>query len=307
MQKLFYRITGPISHPETIQLFRGVIYSWVILNTIFLLPAHEHFWSWDSYIEPQSLQGLSWFEMPFYLLNIERLNFLYKPFLVLQILFAILAIKGPLPRLASLAVYFFSMNLDNKAHVILDGGNNLMHLFLFYLIFISPRRDQGISWKNYVTNSFSHLGLFLCRIQLVTVYLSAGLSKAHGELWPKGVALYYTLNISEYTHPALQALINNWPIIVVGGSLGTMAFQLSFPYLVWSRPIRPYVLAAGTLLHLGIAFGMGLMSFGFAMCASYFVFYDNDRARKVLHFLNHASLRNLTRFFRPSKKQVALP
>ncbi len=52
----------------------------------------------------------------------------------------------------------------------------------------------------------------------------------------------------------------------------TVWWELFFCVLVWHRMLRPLVLAFAVPLHLGIALGMGMVTFGLVMligCASF--------------------------------------
>mgnify|MGYP000371072637 CR=1 FL=1 len=270
------KITQEVTHPNAIKLFRLVIYGWVILNTLFLLPAGNHFWSFNALIPVQDFELMSVIKKAFYLLHNEGLSS-YWPILVgIQLIAAVLAMFNKWPVISSIVVYFCTINLDNRANVILDGGNNLMHIILVFLIFMKP--NSGSLLSNGITNA----SFLMARIQVVFVYLCAGLGKVTGTLWPQGVALYYTMNVDEYGHPLMAELMTDYSLLMVGGAYATLLFQLSFPWLVWFRKTRPFLLAMGTFFHLGIVFGMGLVSFGFAMCASYFVFYDDKRAEKFM-------------------------
>lgn len=277
------------THPSTIRLFSIVISLWVVFNTLTLLPAHENFWSPNSFIPLHDWSTLSFFEKPFHLLSLSVLSDTYLVFVGIQLIASFFVIANIYPLFSQILVTWATLNLDNRAHAILDGGNNLIHLFLLYLPFLLLSTKVSSLFKN--TRIFiSNYAFLICRLQLVTVYLCAGFSKITGDLWPQGVALYYTMNVREYGHPLIAQLFDQSNLILVFATYATVIFQVSFPFLIWNRTLRPLYLAGGTLLHLGIAFGMGLTSFGFAMCASYFIFYTDNRAEKVLQqirlFLN---------------------
>ncbi len=269
------RVLETQTHPNTIRLFRAVVSVWVILNTLMLLPAAEHFWSAHSYVPVPLLDHASPWDKALNLLSFDAVAPYYLVFVGMQVLAAVFAGLSIAPRLSSLALYFFTMNLDNRAAVILDGGNNLIHILLFLLIFMTP--CAGV-----VGNAFSNAAFFMARLQVAMLYATAGLLKVHGELWTKGVALYYTMNVLEYGNRLVGELMAASPVLLAAGSFATVLFQVTFPILIWPRVTRPLLMAAGTLFHLAIVFVMGLTSFGFAMCASYFVFYTDAQAARVL-------------------------
>lgn len=273
------------THPSTIKFFRGVISVWVVCNTLMLLPAAEHFWSSHSYIPATDLKDATLWKTSLNLLSLEVVAPHYHWFLVAQLLVAICAGLSFAPRVSSALLYFLTMNLDNRAMVIQDGGNNLMHIVLFLLIFMTPHSSARNPSLRSFSNSLSNMAFFMVRAQVALVYATAGLLKVQGELWPKGVALYYTMNVLEYGNKFVGGLMADFPLLLAAGCLVTVLFQVTFPILIWPRATRPLLMAAGTFFHLSIVFVMGLTSFGFAMCASYFIFYTDRQAEKTLSWL----------------------
>lgn len=288
MRDLINSLLEKTSHAQTIRLLIIGVNAWVFLNTSLLLPAHEHFWSEKAYLDAVDPGALGFIDgLTSLLLHSEWTRF-YPFVIAVQLLAALSAIAGRFPVISQIAVLWSTLTLDQRAAVILDGGNNLIHLFLVYLVFMSasPALKTGRRWRHF-RNGLANLSFLAARLQLVLVYLAAGLSKTHGDLWPKGVALYYTMNVEEYGTPFLSQLMSV-PAMSVFASFSTLAFQISLPFLIWNRSLRPYYLAAGTLFHLGIAFGMGLLSFGFAMCTCYIVFYTDRKAGRILAAFGNA-------------------
>jgi hypothetical protein len=52
-----------------------------------------------------------------------------------------------------------------------------------------------------------------------------------------------------------------------------LGYQLLFPVLVWIKKIKKMFLLLGILMHLYIAFVMGLVEFGSVMIISYIIFW----------------------------------
>ncbi len=289
------------THANTVQFFRAVTSLWVILGTLILLPAADQFYSLHSHI-PLAETASSDFLWFLNILHSADLNYLYPLFILGQLICACFAGLSLFPRCSSLALYFFTMNLDNRANVIMDGGNNLMHLILFYLIFASPHQRKYTStiWS-YVDNLTTNLSFYMCRIQVALVYLTAGMLKLAGPLWTKGVALYYTMNVVEYGLPSIAKLMSHVPLIMVIATYGTVLFQISFPFMIWNRKARPIYMTIGTLLHLQISLVMGLFMFGLAMCTSYFCFYTDAQASQILNTVKEKIMRLREKIFSGQK------
>lgn len=270
-QRYYQNLHLSVRSLQSLRWARRLVYLWIFVNYAILSTEAAFFYSKEAYIPSTNFSDFSWFEKIFRLLSIVPLEKGYPIFLGLILCFSVLAFFEKLPRISALIVYMLMMNLDNKAPVILDGGNNLIHLIAFYLIFVNPKKNQSP-----LSITVTNLATLMIKIQVTFVYATAGLLKVMGPLWNKGVALYYTMGVSEYGNAAIFKLFSQFPVLLAAMTLGTILFQISLPYLIWLRPWRPYIVATGTCLHLSISFVMGLFMFGMAMCVSY-SFFSEDK------------------------------
>ncbi|TVR39073.1 MAG: hypothetical protein EA392_07690 [Cryomorphaceae bacterium] len=249
----------------TIALFKSAIYGFLLLNTLFLLPVSRELWSADGWIHPLATPPTLWYRL-IYLLMDGTLNSWYPALIIFQVSGIALWFAKRWRIFASGIIYISTLILFARAHLYITGGHTLLVMFLFYFIFMP---DGKTSLQSNVLNN---LFLLACKLQLVVVYLFAGLYKLQGTYWLSGDAVYYVLHIREFSHP--------WLIEVFGESqtLGRMAtwfalgYQLIFPVLVWFRKTKGPLLFAGAFFHLYVAFGMGLPDFGIIMVLSYLMF-----------------------------------
>lgn len=274
------RVTGSRTHPNTIRLFRRVIYGWYLLSAVLLLPAAGELWG------PQSLIPRNvWPEFTILnLLDLPAVRPYYSLFLAAHVLLLVAGMTCVWPRTVALLIYVSAMNLNNRAWVTLDGGDNLMQLMLLYLIVMDPSPADGERRPGFVTyanNALTNAAFLMARLQVVAVYLVAGLGKVDGELWQNGTALFYTLSVDDFSLPGVQRLMAQFPILSVAGTYATLAYQIAFPWLIWNPRVRPYLMAFGTFLHLQIALVMGLFTFGLAVMASYAIFFTDERSARV--------------------------
>lgn len=276
IKKWFNQLNQTIYHQNSLSLARRLYFVWIFTNYAILTTTAGFFYSAGNYIPERTSSEISGYKSILNILNIDSLNLLYPYFLVLILLASIVGISERYQRWAAAAVYLLMMNLDNKAHVILDGGNNLIHLIGFYLIFIDTQ-----NLKNSLSITLTNLARLMILIQVCLIYATAGLLKVMGPLWNKGVALYYTMGVPEFGNEKLFQFLSDYPLAVALFTLGTVLFQISFPYLIWNQKLKPFVIAVGTALHLSISFVMGLFMFGFAMCLGY-AFFKTDKATQVV-------------------------
>jgi hypothetical protein len=102
------------------------------------------------------------------------------------------------------------------------------------------------------------------QLHLCVIYLFSGLGKATGETWWDGSAMWLAVANYEYQSIDLTWLAA-WPAVLSFFAHLTVAWELSYPALVWPRLTRPLVVALAIPIHLGIALFLGMMTFGLAM------------------------------------------
>lgn len=267
-------------HIHTQRIFSVAIYGWLLLGTLLLLPYYESLWGPASLVNRPEFEPSRWHHWLVYLSLHPSLADHAWVFVTGQLFCLGLVLTAVAPRLAALGVYFFTFNLYHRTGQLLDGGNNLAILLLFYFVFmnVSGRATAlGHPLVRKLAIACSNAAFYMCRIQIVVVYLCASLLKLNGPLWQKGMALYYILQGESYTHPVAQDFVVAFPSIAMLATYATLIFQVLFFVLIWWRPARPWLIAAGVSLHLfGIGMGMGLLLFGLIMCLAYVAFLPAD-------------------------------
>src|SRR5262249_52034044 len=117
-------------------------------------------------------------------------------------------------------------------------------------------------------------------------------SKLLGGYWWNGQAIYYTMANYEFAplHRAyylemMRFLAQHrwlWEIVMEGGSYFTLFLELSLPFLVWNRRLRPYYVAGAFALHAAIALLMGLVTFSLMMGTMVLAFVPGETMRRIL-------------------------
>lgn len=276
-------LTGPMQAPATAVLFRKVLCAFVLLNLTMLLPVAGSFWGPDALVEPLRQAGFSILR-PWNLLASPALRGYWWLLVAALYLFAALGFVGKWVRLSLFMTWLLSVNLTYAALDITNGGYHLVNLLLF-ACFVMGRpstKHEPETNGEVLANLAANLGFFGARFQIALVYAFAGMYKLFGADWVSGDAIYYILNVDAFSMPWLKALAEESGLLLKLITWGVMGYQLAFPVLIWFKKLRWPVLIAGTCMHLFIAFGMGLVDFGFAMIAAYVVFYPNAYAEKLL-------------------------
>jgi predicted DCC family thiol-disulfide oxidoreductase YuxK len=128
----------------------------------------------------------------------------------------------------------------------------------------------------------ANLALRLIQLHLCLIYGMAGLAKLQGQGWWSGMAIWGVLASAEF-----RQIDFNWLVLYPGlmnlMTHASLALELSYPVLIWARPIRPLVFAAVVFLHLGIALAApGLAVFGIAMIAGNLAFVSGSWLRSLV-------------------------
>ncbi len=104
----------------------------------------------------------------------------------------------------------------------------------------------------------------LIQVHMCIIYFFAGVGKLMGQTWWAGTALWGAFANYEY-----QTIDMTWlaayPLVVNFVTQLILAWEITYPVLIWPRLTRPLMLFLAVPLHLGIALGMGMTTFGLAM------------------------------------------
>jgi hypothetical protein len=223
----------------------------------------------------------------------------------LGVLFALLWLVGLWTRWMTVLNYVFLTSLHDRFPGLWDGGDNVIQLILFYAMFANVgaffsvdrlRSDASPigGSRGAVRAMFHNAALLAIAIQISLVYGVAGLTKVQGETWRNGTALYYALRAGEFTWPGYSEVIYQNSVLIVVFSYATVAFQVSFPFMLFlNRYTRILAVCCGVLFHLGIASFMGLVTFALFLMSVDLALITDDEYRSFARFL-HSTARRVT-------------
>lgn len=178
-------------------------------------------------------------------------------------------------RIASILAFVLCASYANRTVASQFGLDQINAMLALYLM-IGPsgacysvdrlvaRWRAGRRLESPAPSVMANVAIRLIQIHMCVIYFNAGVSKLQGGMWWDGSALWGAVANLEYQSLDLTWLCNH-PYLVNFMTHTTIVWEISFPALVWSRMLRPLVLLVAIPLHLGIAFGMGMITFGFVM------------------------------------------
>lgn len=110
----------------------------------------------------------------------------------------------------------------------------------------------------------ANIGTRLLQLHLCVIYLFGGLSKARGETWWDGSAVWYA--ISNYEYQSLDMTwMSRYPALISALSNATLFWEVFYCALVWPRVTRPFVIGTAFMVHASIASFLGMITFGSMM------------------------------------------
>jgi uncharacterized membrane protein YphA (DoxX/SURF4 family) len=149
------------------------------------------------------------------------------------------------------------------------GLGKILVIALFYCLVMPVGREWSLdrSMRRRAAGEESGddatLSVLVLRLHLCVIYGAAGISKAASEEWWSGEAVWRALSLPQFQQFDPSPL-GAYPLVLQALALGSMAVQLAYPMLVWTR-LRVAIVILSELLHLGIAVFLGLWLFSGVM------------------------------------------
>jgi len=182
--------------------------------------------------------------------------------------------------LTALLLYVVFRIFQSMTGVVSNGGDNLLAFIMLYLVFANSYAYFAIQSKFFalprkVDNVLTNLSCFSIMAHLCLVYFFSAMGKVNTSEWYKGVALYYTLASDRFGGTPFNAILAKNAFFTTFGAYFTLIFQLSFPFLIWNRRMRPPLVIAGMLMHLSIYALMMIHDFALLFIFIYGFFFTN--------------------------------
>ena len=112
----------------------------------------------------------------------------------------------------------------------------------------------------------------LMQIQMAVLFFYSGIDKIRWDEWWRGDAIWLVFTTYEFYNPLVLQLLARHYWLVNVATYGTLSIEIAYPFLIWQRLTRPYLLSAAIFLHLMFATLMGLVFFAFIMISGHLSF-----------------------------------
>jgi hypothetical protein len=196
---------------------------------------------------------------------------------VVLLVASLCVVLGLFTRLACVLVFVGIASFERRNPFVFNSGDGLMRVLALYLA-LAPagaalsldrlRTARAAVWEFPLRAPWAWR---LLQVQFSILYLAAVWAKARGQSWGDGTAVSYALRVGDVQRFAAPHFISESLIVSNLLTYGTLALELALAVLVWNRVLRPWVLGAGVLLHLGIELTIRVGFFSLALLVLYLV------------------------------------
>jgi hypothetical protein len=173
-------------------------------------------------------------------------------------------------RIAAIVAWLTQMAIKTTGHTSIYGVDEFAHIALFYCVWmpvgnaLSLDKQQGRLSDE--STALARLALRVLQLHLCVVYVSSGIEKASGIQWWNGEAFWRSVMRPDLSMFDMSWLANyEWLAMAVCWM--TLAVELGYGVMIWSRRTRPVWAALTIGMHLGIVVVLGLWTFGALMIA----------------------------------------
>ncbi|RMF39130.1 MAG: HTTM domain-containing protein [Planctomycetota bacterium] len=235
---------------------------------------HDRDWAWS---------WLWYFDQPALLIGHQ----------VVAIVAALALMVGLATRITSVLSWWLMLMVCHRLTLALFGLDQIVVMLLMYLMLsqcggvwsIDRRLRSRIGPRWWLATDQPHfsnrVATRLIQLHLCVIYAFSGLSKARGEMWFDGSALWYALVNYEYQSLDLVWL-GRYPWLVSLLTLATLFWETFYCALVWPRLTRPFVLGMAVVVHGGIALALGMPTFGWMMIVANMAFIQPQAVRRIV-------------------------
>jgi len=214
---------------------------------------------------------------------------------------------GVMTRITSPLAWFLQLMYLHRLTGTLFGFDQILTYVAMYLIlapsgscysvdawirtrFASVDRGRFWNWlfPEAKATVLSNVATRLLQLHLCVIYLFGGISKARGQTWWDGTAVWYS--VSNYEYQSLDMTwLSDYPRLFSAMTHATLFWEIFYCALIWPRLTRPFILAIAVALHAGIALALGMITFGIMMIAANMIFISPESVQHTLISLRRSS------------------
>ncbi|MBS1635647.1 MAG: hypothetical protein JST26_06955 [Bacteroidetes bacterium] len=269
MNQLSLYFFGEPRHLAATRVFRKALYALLLYRILVGLRHFDDLFGVNSLIYTKHI-SLSGVKDLVYLLNIYELPWLRLSFLIAGGIICLAGIFNRQSFVTNVLLALVIYNIHSYLYSALTAGDYLLNMMVFFNCFLYTKPRKNIV-LNELSTAAHNASLLALKIQVCLAYVLAAYYKLGDNSWLHGEAVFRSFQADVYSSHLLHLIPHG---VAVCMNYAVIAYQGLFAGLVWIKPLKKWILWLGVAQHLFIAFGMGLMSFGFTMIISYLLFPD---------------------------------
>ncbi len=213
--------------------------------------------------------------------------------IVALVTFALLTV-GLWTRVVAVLAWIFAVSYVQRAQGALFGLDQINTMLAMYLMvgpsgacysldaWLARRKNPRRGAASPSTSA--NIAIRLMQLHMCVIYMFAGIGKFVGASWWNGTGLWGGVANLEYQ--SLDATwLAYWPHLSAFLSHLTVYWEVFYCVLIWPRALRPWMLLIAVPLHLGIAFFMGMITFGLIMLVGNLAFVSPESVRATVSWL----------------------
>ncbi len=201
----------------------------------------------------------------------------------LLVVAAVCLVVGFQTRLAAVMAFLALVSFHWRDPFVFQAGDTLLRVFSAYFVFAPAGEALSVDrWRTLGPRRFwefperAPVAVRLMQVQLSLLYGFTVWAKLRGTTWNDGTAVSYALRAGELVRLQAPEWITDSVAVTNVLTYATLTVELALATLVWNRRARPWVLAAGVVLHLSIALTIRVGFFSLMMLVGYLAFLPAD-------------------------------
>jgi hypothetical protein len=216
-------------------------------------------------------------------------------------------------RVAAVLVFVLILSFLHRDPWVFNAGDSVVRIVALFIalspcgtaLSLDQRRRTGSFWSAQTRPIWP---VRLMQVQLSIIYLSSVQIKMTGDSWTQGVAVSYALRLVDMQRLASPDWLTTNALIMNVATWAALAIELAVGVLVWNRRLRPWVLAAGVMMHLMIDIGILIGIFSYAMFVLYLAWVSPETVQRLPDKVKHGA-RNVLALLRhrPPEPTTDLP
>jgi hypothetical protein len=189
-------------------------------------------------------------------------------FITAYIILSLCLITGFLTRVSSILLLLAHLILAQGTVVFSYGVDVFTTISLFYCCVFPVAHNVSLDKKIFNLKDVNPSPYRkILQLHLTIVYFASGFEKLVGDVWRNGEAIWQVLNLlrPSFSQNFNYSFFANNPTLLVFSGWAVVVVELLYPVFIWNPKLKNLWLTLTCLLHLGIAFFMGLYYFASIM------------------------------------------